>query len=314
MDFGVFLPATGRAASRSGLLNATQTAEDLGFTTVWAADRLVIPWKIETPYKYSATGSFFVPPEAPVLEPLTVLAFLAGANQRVRLGISVLVLPYRDPLYWAKVAVTLDQLSEGRLVLGVGVGWMQEEFAALGRGDLYGPRGSVADEHLEIFSTLLSEQHASHRGDFYSFSYIAFEPKGHRPDGRIPVWVGGEARPSQRRAGRYGDCWFPYFLRVTPDEMAQGYRYVRRVAEDAGRDPDAVALSCCIPVEITADDVTQEPDVLRGSPAQVADRLKRLREIGVRHCGLQFVAGRYPERLDQMRRFSEALIRPGLQA
>ena len=86
MDFGVFLPVSGRAATRSGLLHATQQAEQMGFTTVWAADRIVIPWKVETPYNYNWSGSFFVPPDAPFLEPLTTLAFLAGATERLRLG------------------------------------------------------------------------------------------------------------------------------------------------------------------------------------------------------------------------------------
>lgn len=309
MDFGVFLPVSGRAATRGGLIRAAQAAEEYGFTAVWAADRIVIPWKIETPYNYNWSGSFFVPPEAPFLEPLTVLAFLAGATERLRLGVSVLVMPYRDPVYWAKIVATLDQLAEGRFILGVGVGWMREEFDALGHGELFEPRGKVADEHLEIFRTLLSEEHASHRGEFYEFEDIAFQPKR-----RIEVWVGGEARPSQRRAGRAGDCWFPYFPRVTAAEMAKRYAYVRQTAEAAGRDPDAVALNCCLSVEITEDDVTQEPDVLRGSPRQVAERLLQFREIGVGHCGLQFLVGRFPERLEQMRRFSEEVIRPGLLA
>jgi probable F420-dependent oxidoreductase len=309
MDFGVFLPVSGRAATRGGLVRAAQAAEEYGFEAVWAADRIVIPWTIETPYNYNWSGSFFVPPEAPFLEPLTVLAFLAGATERIRLGISVLVMPYRDPVYWAKIVATLDQLSEGRFILGVGVGWMREEFDALGHGDLFEPRGRVADEHLEILRTLLSDEHASHRGEFYAFEDIAFQPKR-----AIEVWVGGEAKPSQRRAGRAGDSWFPYFPRVTAQEMAKRYAHVRETAEAAGRDPDAVKLNCCLSVEITEDDVAQEPDVLRGSPRQVAERLHEFREIGVGHCGLQFLVGRFPERLEQMRRFSEEVIRPGLLA
>ena len=146
MDFGVFLPVSGRASSRGGLMHAAQTAEELGFTTVWAADRIVIPWTIETTYNYNWSGSFFVPPEASFLEALTVLSFLAGCTEKLKLGISVLVTPYRDPLYWAKIATTIDQLSEGRLILGFGVGWMEEEFKALGREHLFKARGRVADE------------------------------------------------------------------------------------------------------------------------------------------------------------------------
>jgi probable F420-dependent oxidoreductase len=314
MDFGVFLPVSGRAATRSGLIHAAQQAEEMGFTTVWAADRIVIPWTVETPYNYNWSGSFFVPPDVPFLEPLTTLAFLAGATERIRLGVSVLVMPYRDPVYWAKIVATLDQLSEGRFILGAGVGWMREEFGALGHGELFEPRGRVADEHLQIFRTLMSEEHASHQGEFYEFSDLGFEPKGHEGRGHMEIWIGGEAKPSQRRAGKYGDAWFPYFARVTPEDMAERWANVRRVAEKAERDPDDITLNCCLSIEITDEEVEQEPDLLRGTPDQVAVRLEAFREVGVRHCGLQFLVGRYPERLAQMRRFSEAILEPGLLA
>src|SRR4051812_2229444 len=192
MDFGVFLPVSGRASAPKSLIDAARHAEDLGFQSVWAADRIVIPWTIDTHYAYNWSGAFFVPPEAPFLEPLTALAFLAGCTERLRLGVSVLVLPYRDPVYWSKVVATIDYLSAGRFILGVGVGWMPEEFAALGKADLFHDRGAVADEHLEMFRTLLSEEHCSHEGEHYEFHDIAFQPKGHDPSAGIPVWVGGE--------------------------------------------------------------------------------------------------------------------------
>jgi probable F420-dependent oxidoreductase len=308
VDFGVFLPVSGRAASRGGLVHAARSAEEMGFTAVWAADRIVIPWTIDTPYNYNWSGSFFVPPEASFLEPLTVLSFLAGATEKIRLGVSVLVMPYRDPVYWSKIVATLDELSEGRFLLGLGVGWMEEEFAALGHADLFQPRGRVADEHLEIFRTLMTEDHASHRGEFYEFSDIAFQPKGFHGRGGPKLWIGGEAPPSQRRAGKFGDSWFPYFPRVTPEDLAERFKHVRQVAEDAGRDPEQIELNCCLSLDVTESDVAQEPDVLRGSPRQVGERLQAFREVGVQHCSLQFLVGRYPQRLEQMRRFSEEVM------
>ncbi|MEK7334933.1 MAG: LLM class flavin-dependent oxidoreductase, partial [Candidatus Binatota bacterium] len=130
MKFGVFLPISGRAAGPTTLMEAARTAEALGYDSVWAADRIVIPWEINTPYPYSEGQQFIVPPDRPFFEPLTCLAFLAGCTEKVKLGMSVLVLPYRHPLYWAKIATTIDQLSRGRFLLGVGVGWMNEEFKA----------------------------------------------------------------------------------------------------------------------------------------------------------------------------------------
>jgi probable F420-dependent oxidoreductase len=299
MDFGVFLPVSGAAATGDGLKHAAATAEGLGFTTVWAADRIVIPWRIDTPYGYSWSDKFIVPPEKPFLESMTALAFLAGATERIRLGVSVLVAPYRDPVHWAKVAATIDHLSEGRFILGVGIGWMEEEFAALGRGELFAQRGAVADEQLAVARNLFSEDHCSFHGEHYTYDDIAFYPKG-----SVPIWCGGESRPAQRRAGRFGDAWFPYFARITPEELRVRFEYVQESA--GGRD---VRLNCCLSVEVTDESVEQEPDRLRGSVTQVADAIARFEEVGVEHLALQFIVGRYPERLAQMERLMPAIQR-----
>lgn len=302
MDFGVFLPVSGAACTRAGLRHAAETAERLGFTTVWAADRIVIPWKIESDYAYSWSGSFIVPPEKPFLESMTALAFLAGATESVKLGVSVLVTTYRDPVHWAKVASTIDWLSEGRFILGVGIGWMAEEFDALDRADIFPQRAQVADEQLRVARNLFSEDHCSFEGEHYSYEDIAFYPKAH--DKPIPIWCGGESKGAQRRAGRYGDAWFPYFATVTPEELASRYANVREAAKAAGRDPDDVTLNTCLSVEVTDDEVEQEPDRLRGTPEQIADALARFEDIGVQHVALQFLVGRYPERLAQMERLA----------
>jgi probable F420-dependent oxidoreductase len=299
MDYGVFLPVSGAAATRAGLKHAAETAERLGFTTVWAADRIIIPWKIETDYAYSWSGAFIVPPEKPFLESMTALAFLAGATESIRLGVSVLVTPYRDPVYWAKVAATIDTLSEGRFVLGVGIGWMREEFDALGRGELFESRARVAEEQLQVARNLFSEEHCSFAGEFYRYEDIAFQPKG-----SVPVWCGGESRGAQRRAGLYGDAWFPYFARVTPSELARRYENVRAHAD--GRD---VALNCCLSVEVTDEPLTPvEPDRLAGTPEQIAEALERFKDVGAQHVALQFLVGRYPERLAQMERLMPVLL------
>jgi probable F420-dependent oxidoreductase len=292
MDYGVFLPVSGAASTRAGLIHAAQTAERLGFSTVWAADRIIIPWEIETAYNYSWSDKFIVPPEKPFLESMTALAFLAGATEKIKLGVSVLVATYRDPIHWAKVAATIDWLSEGRFILGVGIGWMREEFEALGRGEIFEQRAKVADEQLQVARNLFSEQHCSFHGEHYDYEDIAFYPKGN-----VPIWCGGESAGAQRRAGRYGDSWFPYFARITPEELARRYENVQRHAD--GRD---VRLNCCLSIEVTDEPVEQEPDRLSGTPEQLAEALDRFADVGVEHCALQFLVGRYPERLAQMER------------
>jgi probable F420-dependent oxidoreductase len=305
MDYGVFLPVSGAACTRAGLTHAARKAEELGFSTVWAADRIIIPWKIETDYAYSWSGSFIVPPGKPFLESMTALAFLAGATESVKLGVSVLVTTYRDPVHWAKVASTIDWLSEGRFILGVGIGWMAEEFDALDRSEIFPRRAQVAEEQLQVARNLFTEDHCTFKGEHYSYEDIAFYPKAH--DKPIPIWCGGESKGAQRRAGTYGDAWFPYFARVTPEELASRYANVREAAKAAGREPDHVTLNTCLSVEVTDEEVEQEPDILRGTPEQIADALGRFADIGVQHVALQFLVGRYPERLAQMERLAPVI-------
>ena len=310
MKYGVFLPVSGRAASRKTLMQAAQQAESLGYDSVWAADRLVMPWKIETAYPYSKESTFIVPPDRPFFDTLTCLAFLAGCTEKIHLGMSVMVLPYRHPLHWAKIATTIDQLSTGRLIMGVGVGWMEEEFTAMNAP--FKERGAVSDEQLTLLKQLWTEEHITFRGKYYSVNDIAFNPKPYQKP-RVPIWVGGEGKYAQRRAGRYGDAWFPYFVRITPAELAERFEYVRKVAREAGRNPDELALACCLPIELTPEDAPQEDNYLKGSIVQVCDRLKMFQKVGVTHIGLQFMIPHYPERQEQIERFAREAL-PALRS
>lgn len=305
MKFGVFLPISGRAASPKTLIEAACTAEALGYDSVWAADRIVIPWEIATPYPYSEEQRFIVPPDRPFLEPLTCLAFLASCTEKVKLGMSVLVLPYRHPLYWAKIAATIDQLSGGRFILGVGVGWMNEEFDALGAP--FKDRGQISDEQLNLLNRLWKDERISFNGQYYRFKDIAFSPKPFQKP-RIPIWVGGEGVHAQRRAAAYGDSWFPYFVRITPPELARRFDNVRGLAAKAGRDPDLIRLACCLPIEVSEKPLAQEKDRLRGAPDQLAQALRGFRDIGVEHIALQFMVPHWPERRAQIERFAREVM------
>ncbi len=300
--FGVFLPVSGRAASRKTLMEAAQRAEALGYDSVWAADRLVMPWKINTVYPYSKESTFIVPPDRPFFDTLTCLAFLAGCTEKIRLGMSVMVMPYRHPLYWAKIATTIDHLSTGRLILGVGVGWMEEEFAAMNAP--FKERGSVADEQLRLLKRLWTEEHITFRGKHYNVDDIAFNPKPYQKP-RLPIWIGGEGRAAQRRAGQYGDAWFPYFVKITPTELAKRFDNVRAEAKKAGRNPDELQLACCLPVELTPSAGPPIADYLKGSVEQVSERLTEFIAVGVIHIGLQFMIPHYPERQEQIERFAK---------
>jgi probable F420-dependent oxidoreductase len=246
-----------------------------------------------------------VPADRPFLEPLTCLAFLAGCTQTISLGMSVMVLPYRSPVYSAKIATSIDHLSRGRFILGVGVGWMAEEFEALGAP--FRERGAVADEQLDVIRRLWQDDRPHFNGRYYRFPEVGFAPKPFREQG-IPIWVGGEGVRAQRRAAQHGDAWFPYFVRITPGDLAARYGNVRRCAAEAGRDPDRVALTCCLPVEVTSEPVDQTPDRLKGNPEQLVVALRGFQKIGVQHIALQFMVPRWPERQEQIELFARHVL------
>lgn len=305
MQLGVFLPISGRATGPDTLMAAAQSAERQGFDAVWSADRVVTPWKIETSYPYSTNHEFIVPPDRPFLDSFTCLAFLAGCTEKIMLGISVLVLPYRHPLYWTRVAASIERLSRGRLIMGVGVGWMEEEFAALNVP--FKERGRITDEQLEIVEQLWTQEHITYEGQYYHLRDLAFYPKPIQQP-RIPIWVGGEGRAAQKRTARYGDAWFPYYVEITPAQLHAGFDNVLRLAEQFGRNPQSIKLTCCLAIELTQQAVPQDERFVRGSSEQVVEALRAYRDIGVEHIALQFTSPRWPDRMEQIERFATEVM------
>ena len=287
MKLGVFLPVSGKAAVPEVLAGAAQQAENLGYDSVWAAERLVNPWEMNTAYRYKEDQKWqgFVAPDVPFLEPLTALSFLSGATKKVGLGISVAVLPYRHPLYLARVATSIDTLSNGRLILGVGVGWMVEEFQALGVAP-FEKRGGMANEQLEIFDKLWKEEKPSFKGKYYNFPAVAVSPRPVQKP-RFPIWTGGESEAAVKRAAKYAN--------------------VKKIAAEIGR-PQPPDLCCCRPIDITNDPVPQNDDDIKGNPQQLIAALKKFKDIGVKHMALQFIVGRWPERKEKIERFAKEVM------
>src|SRR5207244_2776318 len=156
MEFGCHLPVYGPAATREALLAFARRMETLGYDSLWASDHIVIPWRITSKYPYNETGDFPLPPTTNFLEPLTALALVAGATERIRLGTTVLVLPHRHPVLAAKMLATLDHLAPGRVILGAGVGWMREEIELFGVA--FEQRGAWSDEALRIMKACWREE------------------------------------------------------------------------------------------------------------------------------------------------------------
>jgi probable F420-dependent oxidoreductase len=205
-------------------------AEALGFESVWVPEHLVFPPRFASRYPYSADG---VPPitvDMPLLDPLLILANVAAVTSRIRLGTNVYVLPLRHPVVTARLAVTLDVLSRGRFSLGIGVGWLAEEFAAVGVD--FETRGARTREAVRVMKVLFSETEPAFRGRYFAFDPVRFEPKPvQRP--HPPFLFGGETDAALRRAAALGDGW--YGVGHTPETASVQVEKLRRLLAEAGR-------------------------------------------------------------------------------
>ena len=313
VTFGCTIPASGTLADVATIHELAVTAEQLGFDSIWVSDHIVIPDRIESAYPYSPDGRFRLDARAPYLEPLTVLTYLAGCTRRVRLGTNVLILPYRNPIVTAKVVATLDHLSGGRVDLGIGVGWMREEFEALGY-DYFDRRGAVTDEQIRVLKLLWTADVPSYEGEFYRFPPIGAYPHPvQRP--HPPIWVGGHTRPAIRRAARLGDGWLPIGARppaeLPPEEIAASVALLRSEAERVGRDPSTIKV--CFSTNLALRDAPSGNGASRrpfsGGPDQIADDIRRYRAAGVDRFIFGFGGRSAAEIGDRMRRFADQ-VRP----
>jgi probable F420-dependent oxidoreductase len=301
VQFGVHLPHFGPSVSRDGLRRFARRADALDFHSVWASDHIAWPEHIDSPYPYTATGVWPAhDPWMPRLDAIGTLLFVAGCTERVRLGTTVLVLGYRPPVQTAKLWVTLDVVSGGRAILGVGVGWMREEFEVLGMPADH--RGARADEQLEIFERLFADHAPAHDGRYYRFPPLGFEPKPLR--GRIPVWVGGDAPAALRRAGRTGDAL--HAAHVSPETLGAQWTEVRRHCAEAGRDPAAMELSVRLGLDYAG--ASARPHALSGGPEAVLERIAAYAAVGTTHLLLDITGDSVDGLIHDMERFAEEIL------
>ncbi len=303
MEFGVHLPDAGGLAGREPVLAFARTAEALGYESLWSSDHIAWPDvdQITSQYPYGENSGFPSPGSA-WLDCIGTLTFAAAATETIKLGTTVLIIGYRPAIQQAKAWATLDVLSGGRALLVVGVGWMKEEFEAIGMP--WDQRGQRADEFLEIFEKLWAEERVSHDGEFDSFGPIGFSPKP--LNGRIPVWVGGHTKPAFRRAAKYGDAFHAAF--TEPDELAAMFDGVAAACEAVDRDPAEVDKTMLHRVLFDK----QVSGSISGSTDQIVDQLGVYAELGVSHMAIFFLQrGGLEGRLEAIRRFAEE-VRPQL--
>lgn len=262
MKFGVFLPSHGPAKSAQAVHQVAVAAEEAGYDSLWAADHLLV---------HKRFSDFCL------IEAFVTLGYAAAITQKVTLGTTVLVLPQRDPILAAKQAAAVDQYSDGRLLLGIGVGWMEDEYRYL-RTD-FTRRGRMMDEWIDVMQVLWSEEEPSFQGEWISFSDCAFEPKPVQ-EGGPPLTIGGLSDAAIRRAATKGDGWQP--INVGPDVVAAG---VAKLRDWAGDRHVPVIYHARTELGDRADaDVTP----ICGSTAAVNDLIGQFAEAGVEHMLFDF--------------------------
>ena len=243
MKYGFTLPGRGHLATPERLGIIARKGEEFGFDTLLTGDHILVPKNISSVYPYTEGGEFPGSGSGESMEQITLLSYIAGQTSKIRLVTSVLIVPHRNPLIAAKSLATLDLLSEGRLVVGVGVGWMREEFQALGLPP-FEERGGVSDEYIRAFKALWTDDDPHFQGKYISFDDISFLPKPVQKP-HPPIWVGGESRPALRRTAELADGWYPLgsnptFPMGTPEQLKAGLERLAGYAERFGRDPSTI--------------------------------------------------------------------------
>jgi len=315
MHFGFSLPGRGPLATPDALMKLARKADALKYSSLFVTDHVVIPAAYSSPYPYAPSGRFAGDWTNGYLEPLALMGVLAGLTSRVKLGTSVLVVPYRNPVVTAKMLATMDVMSGGRLILGAGVGWMREEFETL-QAPPFEQRGRVTDEYLRLMRELWTKEPAQFTGAHYRLAPVSAMPKP-RQKGGIPIWIGGHTDAALRRTGELADAWHPIGMRppamLLPDEYAQKVTVIRGWARKAGRNPKDIGLTLRVPLELAAPrrggkPVSDQPG-FRGSAADVIAHIRSYQALGVSHFIFDLAPADLRGQLALMERFAKE-VRP----
>jgi probable F420-dependent oxidoreductase len=314
MQIGFDMPTRGALASTETITRLAVEGEAMGYDYFTLSDHVVIPTDIQARYPYSGTGEFPTGGRGDWYEQLTSAAFLAAKTSRIRLVTSVMVVPHRPAVLTAKILATIDLLSNGRLTVGVGAGWMKEEFEAL-NAPPFAERGAVTDEYMAAFVELWTKERPRFDGRHVRFADIIMAPKPVQKP-HPPLWIGGESEPALRRVARLGDGWYPLgtnpqhpldtlpLLRAGIDRMHQRVR-------DAGRDPSRIAIGYRVQRHGSAAPPKTEQGERRlfsGAPADLAGDLRAFRDLGVTAVDFSFVAKTVDDTIAGMRRFRDDVV------
>ena len=270
MDYGLTLPSIGDDATRAGIEAAVAAAERHGFGDVWGTDHLLVDANAAEDY-----GRTY--------EMLTLLAWVAGRFRTVRIGTSVVVVPMRHAITLAKELATIDELSEGRLIVGLGAGWSTAEFRNLGLEERFAVRGAYLEETIALCRHLWSGTHEPFHGRFHSFDDFVFGPLPVH-GAALPIWLGGRNERALARAGRLADAY--HASATSPDSFAARVPAIRAAADAAGRPMPRLSAR----VRVDLDGTEQSFYTMWGDPGRVAGEIRRFGDVGVSHLALAFPA------------------------
>lgn len=288
MKFGLAF-ASSIGTDPQSALEITRVADEVGFESVWGGEHVIFPSTIESSYPYSADGKVPATPDTPIPDPLIWLAYVAAAAPTMRLGTCILILPQRNPLVLAKELATLDHLTGGRVELGIGVGWLKEEFEALGVP--WARRGRRNDEYVEALRMIWSGSHVEYHGEFVDFEPLTCTPRPAQ-GADIPILVGGDTDVAIRRAARLADGYFPG--EGDPERLGELIAAVADACEKRDRDPAEVEINAMFSAHM------QNP----------AAGVESMRELGVGRVMVPafFFAGE--DGMDRLRAFGESVVTP----
>tara|TARA_B100000029_G_scaffold174370_1_gene171199 strand:- start:9709 stop:10644 length:936 start_codon:yes stop_codon:yes gene_type:complete len=308
MKFGFYLPNHGATARSEPLARIAQAGDLGGFECMVVGDHIIVPKVIDSPYPYTVGGEFPGGDTGEYLEQLTLLTYLAALTENIKIVPSVMIVPYRNPVLTAKILATMDLLSEGRLILGVGVGWMEEEFEVM-MSPPFKERGKVTNEYLEIFKELWTSESPSYEGEYYSFSNIHFLPKpSQKPHPKI--WVGGQSKAAIRRAVNLGNGWHPVgaipATPLEPEQITAELDYLKRYSESVGRDPNELDIAMKAPLYDASMEGLRRK--FSGSNEDILEDIAEYSEIGVSHIIFDMRSTDLTQTLEKIDWFSSQII------
>lgn len=266
MQIGINIANHKDLLSKQYIRDTARMAEDLGFDSVWIPDHIVVPGAVQERY-----GSVYY-------DAIAVLGYLAGITSRVRLGTTVLVLPYRHPIVLAKQIASIDQLSDGRLIFGVGVGWAEVEFAVLKLP--FAERGRRTDEALRLMQTLWTQDDPTFAGTYYAFSDILCQPQPVQKP--LPLWIGGHSQAALRRTAEFATGWHP--IDIAPEKLREDFATLRQMSQAAQGTPPALCPRYTVRIQERAADSQRR--FMEGNAAQVIADLLQVKALGAAHVVL----------------------------